>query len=282
MIIGWNGETLPDLPLEQELAVVASVGYDGVELFIPKLASYLESHPVSALAQELRRYGLAALSMNGIENINFRRSDEFKDVLEQCRWLAAVSRDIACPTIVAVPGPRPDGTTWYDVRRETAASLQALADVAADFGIQVAFEFLAPVNCSVRTLAEGWEVVQAAGRPNLGIVLDTYHFCVGGSTMASLASLPMSRLLIVHINDVEDLPFSQLTDGHRLLPGEGVLPLRDLLTELHRRGYAGAYSLEVMRPAYRQRDPNEYARAGLEATRAVLRTAGAFVDAETG
>jgi 2-keto-myo-inositol isomerase len=81
-------------------------------------------------------------------------------------------------------------------------------------------------------------------------------------------------MLLVHINDVEDLPFDELTDGHRLLPGEGALPLDRILSTLRKRGYNGAYSLEVMRPAYRNREPLEYARAGLEATRAVLRKAG--------
>ncbi|MDI7277470.1 MAG: TIM barrel protein, partial [Anaerolineae bacterium] len=91
---------------------------------------------------------------------------------------------------------------------------------------------------------------------------------------ASLSAFDVDRLVIVHINDVERLPLAQLTDSHRLLPGEGVLPLREILAPLAGRGYRGAYSLEVMRPAYRERDPLEYASAGRQAIERVLREIG--------
>jgi 2-keto-myo-inositol isomerase len=139
----------------------------------------------------------------------------------------------------------------------------------------LAFEFLAPEDCSIRTLAQGWEVVEAAERDNLGLVFDTYHFHVGGSTPDSLDRFDIERLYVVHINDAEDLPLAELTDGHRLLPGEGVLPLTEMVSRLHGRGYDGAYSVEVMRPAYHERDPLEYAKAGFETTKAILEQAGA-------
>jgi 2-keto-myo-inositol isomerase len=161
------------------------------------------------------------------------------------------------------------------VKDETVSALRELSDVAAPFSVKLGLEFLAPANCSVRTLAQGWEIVQAIGRENVGLVLDTYHFYVGGSSWESLEECDIDRLLVVHINDVEDLPLEQLTDGHRLLPGEGILPLNRVLSRLHARGYDGAYSLEVMRPAYREREPLEYARAGLEATIKALQEAGA-------
>ena len=59
-----------------------------------------------------------------------------------------------------------------------------------------------------------------------------------------------------------------MTDADRLLPGEGVLPLDAMLRGLAANGYDGAYSLEVMRPAYRAREIEEYmadARAKVEA-----------------
>ena len=89
-----------------------------------------------------------------------------------------------------------------------------------------------------------------------------------------MEEVSIDRLLVVHVNDAEDLPLERLTDGHRLLPGEGILPLPRVLSRLHALGYRGAHSLEVMRPAYREREPLEVARAGLEATRRALQVAG--------
>jgi 2-keto-myo-inositol isomerase len=270
MLIGWNGETMPALPLDEELATARAAGFDGVELFIPKLTPFLERRGVAGLAQALQELRLHPLTMNGIENISFRAPGEFAQLKEECQWLAELSHQVGCPTIVVVPSPTPAELSWPAIKAQTVDALRELADVAAPYKVQIAFEFLAPVTCSVRTLAHAWEIVQAASRDNLGLVLDTYHLIVGGSSWESLETVPVERMLIVHINDVEDLPFDQLTDGHRLLPGEGILPLDRILTCLIGRGYDGPYSLEVMRPAYRERVPLEYARAGHEAVAAAL------------
>jgi 2-keto-myo-inositol isomerase len=270
MLIAWNGETMPALPLSDELVVVGSAGYGGLELFVPKLAPFLESHPAEDLARRLRAQGLAAIAMNGIENFSLRPPAEFAQVEKDCAWLAQLSEAIGCPCIVVVPSPRPEGMSWAAVKDATVEALRKLADVAEPCGVKLAFEFLAPASCSVRTLAQGWEIVQATGREDVGLVLDTYHFFVGGSSWESLEEFDMDRLFLVHLNDVDDLPLEKLSDGDRLLPGEGILPLGRILASLKVRGYCGAYSLEVMRPAYRRRDPLEYARAGKEAIERVL------------
>jgi len=274
MLIGWNGETIPALPLEQELEVISKVGYGGLEIFVPKLAPYLEKHTVKVLAHELSNRELLPLAMNGIENISFRSENEFTKVKEECQWLSEISKKIGCPTIVVVPSPRPRDLSWWQIKEETASALRDLADIAAHYGVKLAFEFLAAQDCSVRTIAQGWEIIQATGRENVGLVIDTYHFYVGGSSWESLEEFDIGNLLIVHINDVEDLPLTQLTDGHRLLCGEGILPLKRLLLKIHERGYGGAYSLEVMRPAYRERDPLEYVRAALETSSKILQETG--------
>jgi sugar phosphate isomerase/epimerase len=94
VLIGWNGETMPALSLDKELEVAAAAGYDGAELFVPKLAPYLESHAAGDLVRRLRENGLAPLAMNGIENINLRPPEEFTKVKEECRWLSELSQEI--------------------------------------------------------------------------------------------------------------------------------------------------------------------------------------------
>lgn len=274
MLVGWNGETLPDLSLEREIELASAAGYGGIELFVPKLRPFLERHSVADLAWMLEAARVQPLSMNGIENINLRSAEEFEDVKNECRWLAGISSQIGCKTIVVVPSPLPAGISREQVREETIGSLGDLADIAAKDGVGVAFEFLAPATCSVRTLTEAWDIVQATGRANAGLVFDTYHFHVGGSSWEALEAIDIDRVFIVHVNDAEALPLDQLTDAHRLLPGEGFFPLQQMFAALERRGYHGPYSLEVMRPAYRQRDPLEYTLAGLRACRAALEKAG--------
>ena len=270
MIIGWSGQTMPTLPLDREMEVVTEAGYSGLELLVSKLGPFLEHHSARDLTAGLQEKKLAPLALNCIEKINLRSDEEMGALKRECLWLSQLAQAIGCPTVAVVPSPRPPGMEWAEIKTQTAAALLELASAASAYGVRLALEFLAPADCSVRTLAQGWEIVRAAGCENAGLVIDTYHFFVGGSSWDSLDEFDVDRLYMVHINDVEGRPLETLTDGDRLLPGEGILPLGRLLGRLKARGYDGAYALEVMRPAYRERDPLEYARAGREAVERAL------------
>jgi len=150
------------------------------------------------------------------------------------------------------------------------AVLREMADVARPYQVGLAFEFLGFPWCSVRTLTEAWAIVAATDRLNVGAVLDTCHFYAGGSPLASIGAVSPARLAVFHINDVEDVPREQITDAHRLFPGDGVIPLKDILRELRAIEYRGVCSVEIFRPEYWERDPLEVAQEARDKTLAVL------------
>ena len=83
--------------------------------------------------------------------------------------------------------------------------------------------------------------------------------------------MDIEKLLIFHINDSEDLPKSELTDANRLLPGEGVIPLCDILSRLKAAGYDKLASIELFRPEYWNWDPYELGKIAKEKTEKLLR-----------
>jgi 2-keto-myo-inositol isomerase len=106
--------------------------------------------------------------------------------------------------------------------------------------------------------------------PQVGLVIDSFHFYAGGSTIESIDALEAERLFIFHINDAEDRPREQLEDRHRLLPGLGILPLKEIVAALGRIGYDRVASVEIFRPEYWERDPVALARDARIATAKVL------------
>ncbi len=268
MLISWNGETTPDVDLETEIRAAHAAGFGGIEIFVPKLAPYLAKHTARDLGRALRDAKLVPVSLNGLEHVNMRTRADLEQVKIECKQLAQIAADCGCRDIVIVPDPRPQGMRDAEIVAQSAEEVCELADVAAPFGVTLAFEFLAPANCSVRTLALAQQIIERANHPPLsstgegrgggGIVFDTFHFFVGGSAMTEITPSATRLVRLVHINDVESKPREAMTDADRLLPGEGVLPLEAMLRALKANGYAGAYSLEVMRPAYRLRETGEY------------------------
>jgi 2-keto-myo-inositol isomerase len=116
--------------------------------------------------------------------------------------------------------------------------------------------------------------VEKVARSNVGLVLDTFHFFAGGSTLASIRQVDPRRIFIVHINDVERAPRRKMHDALRLYPGKGILPLRGVLRELKAIGYTGPISVEIFRPQYWARAPLRVAREARAASLTVLRNAG--------
>ena len=66
----------------------------------------------------------------------------------------------------------------------------------------------------------------------------------------------------------------ELQDADRVLPGEGGLPLADLLTAISGIGYKSAVSVEAFRLKYSDHDSREVAREAYQRARTVLQVAG--------
>jgi sugar phosphate isomerase/epimerase len=64
---------------------------------------------------------------------------------------------------------------------------------------------------------------------------------------------------------------AELTDAHRVYPGDGVAPLPQLLREMRQAGFRGVLSLELFNRDYWKQDALQVARTGLEKMRAVAR-----------
>lgn len=271
MLLSINGATTMKASLPQDVDAAAAAGFKALEIWAAKMDTYLESHSVEDLKALFDSAGLLPASINSIEFITFRPPDEYEDILARCRELCRLAQTLGCDKIVVVPSPTPDeGAAWDRIRDESVRVLRELSDVAAPHGVQLAFEFLGFSWCSVRTLAQCWEIVDETQRENVGLVIDTCHFYAGGSTLDSIDRVPPEKILIFHINDVEERPLDTIEDAHRLLPGQGVIPLDDILGHLKQTGFDGLCSVEIFRPEYWERDPAELAAAARAATLPVV------------
>ncbi|MDX6444924.1 MAG: 2-keto-myo-inositol isomerase [Blastocatellia bacterium] len=271
MKLSLSGATTMKADLETDVRAAASAGFDYVEIWAPKLREFLKTHSVADLKKLFTDGGVKPLSINSIEHITFRDAAAYAQIRTECEELAAAAEAIACPYIVVIPGKfPPGGLSSYEVIEVTVGVLRELASIAERHSVALAFEFLGRKDCSVQTLELADEIIQKVNRRNIGLVIDSFHFHTGGSTIKMIDALDPKRLFIFHINDAEDLPPDQLTDAHRLLPGLGILKLKEMIEAFKRIGYDGAASVEIFRPEYWERDPFELAREAKAAVEQVL------------
>jgi sugar phosphate isomerase/epimerase len=113
-----------------------------------------------------------------------------------------------------------------------------LCDRAAAYGLQVCLEFA--IYTGVRTLDHAADMVARSKRANASVLIDALHFSRSGGLPAHVASVDPSLFRYAQICDAgPDMPAPTDTPAlireartGRLLPGEGVLPLAELVAAL--------------------------------------------------
>jgi 2-keto-myo-inositol isomerase len=271
MKLALNGATTMRADLATDLQAAKEAGFDYLEVWAAKLRAFLKEGPAAELKDLFSESGVSPLSINSIEHVTFRDSQAYESIKRECEELSSIAAAVGCPGIVVVPGRLPEGgASRANVIAESVKVLNELCDIAAAHNVSLAFEFLGQTDCSVPTLALAHEIVREANRQNLGLVIDSFHFYAGNSTLEMIEALDPKLIQIFHINDAEDLPRAQLQDRHRLLPGHGILPLKHMLGAFRKIGYDKVASVEIFRPEYWERDPFALARDAHEATKRVL------------
>ncbi len=271
MLLGFNGATTMKADLPADISAAAAAGFKALEIWAEKMDRYLTQHSLDDLNTLFTQHRLQPVSINSIEFITFRPAEEYEQIKARCHELCIRADGLGCDKIVVVPSPTPEGgADWTEIKAESVNVLRDLATIAEPYGVQLAFEFLGFGWCSVRTLAQCWEIVNEVNRPNVGLVIDTCHFHAGSSAPSSIEAVDPRKILIFHINDVEERPRESIEDAHRLLPGEGVIPLDDILSPLKEIGFDGLCSIELFRPEYWELDPQELAKRARAATITVL------------
>jgi sugar phosphate isomerase/epimerase len=142
-----------------------------------------------------------------------------------------------------------------------------LCDRAAPYGLQVNLEFA--IYTGVRTLAHAADMIARSKRANASVLIDALHFSRSGGLPGHVAAVDPKLFRYAQICDAAaEMPRPTDTPAlireartGRLLPGEGVLPLKELVDALPAhlplaieapcRATADLPALERARRAYR-------------------------------
>ena len=271
MKLALNGATTMRADLATDLHAAKAAGFEYLEIWAAKLRNFLKERSTAELSDLFAESGLKPLSINSIEHVTFRDLNAYESIKKECEELSSIAAAVGCPCIVVVPGRLPEGgASREQVIAESDKVLNELCDISAAHGVSLAFEFLGQTDCSVPTLDLADEIVSEVNRKDLGVVIDSFHFYAGNSTLSMIEALDPQLIQIFHINDAEDRPREELEDRHRLLPGLGILPLQQMISAFRKIGYDKVASVEIFRPEYWERDPFALARDAHDATKRVL------------
>ncbi len=253
-----HSNALTDIRRAQE------TGFEGYEILDTKLLRFLDQgYPASDLRDALNRYQIKPVCINALKDIERVKPEEQQKLLQEAKRLCAAAEAIGFPTIQLVPFCGLQGHPWEEVLELTAGNIARIADIGREHGIRFQIE---PIAWSpVHSLSQAREVMQAAGRENVGLVIDFWHLWSAGETQPSeVGQLDRRKVYGIHFCDGKkpadpDQPWDELA-LRSYLPGEGDIPIADWVAAVKATGYDGSWSAELLSPRHWEWDLVEIAR----------------------
>lgn len=249
--------------LAQKMQACADAGFDGIEVFEPDLVTSRQSpEEVRALADRL---GLTLdlyqpfRDAEGVDAATFARN------LRRAEAKLALMQRLGMDTMLVCSNV---ATATVDDDRVSAGQLRELGDLAAAYGVRLAFEALA-WGRFVDDYRRAWRIVELADHPAVGVCLDSFHILSRGHDPKEIEQIPGEKVFFLQLADAPALTMDVLSWSrhHRLFPGEGTFDLAQFLAHVLRTGYDGPLSLEVFNDTFRQTDPQRTARQALRSLR---------------
>ncbi|MBN1505947.1 MAG: sugar phosphate isomerase/epimerase [Sedimentisphaerales bacterium] len=250
------------LGLEKEIDVAAQAGYQAIELWVSTIQEYVKGGGRPADAR--RRAEDRGLT---VENaISFSRwvvdDDTVRtEAVEQIKREMDLLAQIGCKHIAAPPAGATD-KPGLDLAK-AAERYRAILDLGDTMGVTPMLELWGGSK-NLHRIGQCMFVVIESGHPKACLLGDVYHIYKGGSDFAGLKMISAAAMPILHMNDYPaDPPRERISDRDRVMPGDGVAPLTQILRYLRENDSRALLSLELFNPSYWQKDALEVAKMGL-------------------
>jgi len=230
----------------------SKAGIRAVEVVLAKAKEFADKESPATARKLLDDLGLKAASTSnhiGAVEPNPNRAKNLDDLKAKCELVRTLGADrlVLVPAMTTKPAE--------DDYKRGVDNLREAGDVAKPFGVSLMFEFSRFFTLA-QSLSTALWFVRTANHPNVRLMLDTYHFWIGPSKVEDLDTLRDGELLHVHCEDTPREPVRELLEQrHRVLPGQGIAPLKKIVDALKGKTYAGALSVELFDPAFQQMDP---------------------------
>jgi len=199
----------------------------------------------------------------------FATGDDSRRLFDDLRVSCANAIALDCPMLMCAPGP------WSGPLHDAVDNLRAAAEIAEEHGLKLAIEFNSQHEV-LNSLEVQRELIAAADRPNVGLLLDAYQLARSGRAGRGFEEVPGEDIMHFQYSDLPEHPVNGMkrpTD--RLPPGHGVIRWTEVFGLLAEKGYTGLISYEAPNPALWARSPYEVCREGFELTQRLLRQATA-------
>jgi len=256
------------LGFAKELQVAAKAGFTSVEIWIDSLQSYLNGSGTTKDARKIiADLGLTIENAIGFAAWAVNDDSRRKLALEQIKREMDMLAGIGCLRIAAPPSGA-NGLPLIDLK-VIAERYRAILELGRQTGVKPTLEMWGSSQ-NLKKISDVLYVAAETGDPDATVLLDAFHIYKGGSAVESLKLVRPSAIEVFHINDYPaDISPEKISEPDRIYPGDGIAPLKQMLSIIKNPEKPVVLSLEVFNNNYYKQDALLVAQTGLAKIKAV-------------
>ena len=215
-------------------------GYQAMGVWRPKLSEFGEERGIELL----RDSGLAVSSVSWAGGFTGSSGHTYLEAVEDASDTVRTAGCLGARCAVIVGGARA-GHTQRHARRLLVDALKLLAAPAAEAGVALALAPMHPMFSRewsfLATIDETLDILDACDMPEVQMAFNSYHLWREPRLLDRIAEIA-PRVATVQLSDWREPPRSELD---RLLPGDGEIPLGEIVSAFVDAGYKGFFEIEV-------------------------------------
>lgn len=248
--------------MRERIEAARAVGFTGVGLLHEDLLRYEREIGLEGIRDLLDEFGVEHLELEML--FDFAASGERREKANRVKRDLLRAAEVLRPRHIKAGSGIEGPSLPLDV---FARGFGQLCDEAAAVGTKVALEPMPFAELSTPEAALA--AIEAAGRPNGGLMLDIWHVARSQPDFDCLRALPEESIFAVELCDApaeSTAPLIVETLDGRLLCGEGDLDVAGFLDTVRATGFDGPYGVEILSERHRGLDLREQARRAFETT----------------
>ncbi|MBM3235808.1 sugar phosphate isomerase/epimerase [Candidatus Poribacteria bacterium] len=263
MKLGYSTWGMPKVPVDEALAHLAKLGFDGVELtVIPGYTtelSKLDAAKRKRIRQLLEEHQLILSAIAAHSSL--LSGDPAAHAANMARLKGAVDlavelmqKDIM-PAVNTTPGGSPK--EWDTARDLLVERTRELVEYAQARGVTIAME--PHVGAVIDTPEKVLQLLELVDSPFLKVNFDISHFDIVGLTIEETVAALAPHTAHTHVKDQR----GRVPNYEFLIPGEGAFDYVSYLKAMQAHGYKGFITVEVSVMVQRRPEYDPFAAATL-------------------
>ncbi len=257
-----------NLGFMKELETASQAGFRSVEIWLDSLQKFLAGGgTLKEVRQRLDTLGLIVEDAIGFAEWIPDEEAARKKGIEQMKREMGMLAQIGCKRIAAPPtGATNTGKLDLQVVAERYRRILELGGLE---GVAPQLEMWG-FSKNLSRVSEVLYVAMESGHASARVLLDIFHLYKGGSSIETLPLMNKGAVEILHLNDyTAKFTPATITDADRVHPGDGVAPIKRILSILQSPDRPLIISEEVFNQTYYHQDALLVAQTALAKMKAL-------------